>query len=99
MSSLTALVEGNTCLKFMQAAQWYEWNINRRTIVTTAYGVDHDDGYINEKVSKLAKYGLLGLFAEMDTPARQRLVNDILDRYGWDAELVSGRRRCNNRIS
>ena len=98
MSMLTALVERDTCLKFMQAAQWYEWNVNRRAIVEVAYGTDHADDYLVEKEIKLVKSGLLGLFAEMDTASRSRLVTDILDRYGWDAELMYGE-RCNNRLS
>jgi hypothetical protein len=85
---LTALVERETCLKFMQAAQWYEWNVRLRDIIEIAYGPDHAEEYYKEKADKLVKYGLLGLFAEMDPSGRRRLVNAILDRYGQDAGLL-----------
>ena len=88
MANLLRIEQTNTCLKFMQAAQWYEWNVSRRGIIEVAYGPDHAEGYLKEKVGKLAKYGLLGLFAEMDSAARRRLVKAIIDTYGHDAGLL-----------
>ena len=74
--------------RFMQAAQWYEWHVDRRTVVETAYGPDHAEGYVQEKMGKLSKYGLLGLFAEMGARQRSRLVVAIIERYGEDAGIL-----------
>ena len=73
--------------RLLQAAMWYEWNTNGKTIIEAAYGTNHTQGYLNGKMAKLRKGGLLALYSILDNEGRRRLVDAIIERYGNHAGL------------
>jgi len=80
-------------VNLLQAAMWFEWNVDHATILDVAYGPHHVGDYLEEKAARLRKGGLLHLYGDLDNEGRRRLVTAIINRYhdvGYPAILDGG---------
>lgn len=72
-------------LRTITALMWYEFNVHKDTIIKEIYGMDHNEGYIDEKVKLLNRRGILWVFAQLDGSHRKRMVKAIIERYRADS--------------
>ena len=67
--------------QFLYALALYEHNVHKDLIISDCYG-EHSEGYLEDKLNELCKYGLFYVYGKLDLTNRERLLEAIERRYG-----------------
>lgn len=67
-----------------QALMWWEFNVSPSHTILVVYG-EPNPAYLGSKSQILKRMGLLGLWAELDSEHRERLLKAVLKRYEKDS--------------